>query len=712
MEGSLTSASRTDLPEQGLITRDADVDADLPKLIGYYEAAEEASRQAREKAERDRDYVDNKQLTQDEVDKLRKRGQPPIALNVIRSRAAFLGGMEKKQRRDPKAWPRSPKDADAAEAFTDGMRYAVERGDYASKRSQAWKNITIEGFGGIEIAAVRKGSRVEFNISRIPWDRMGYDPHSSEPGFEDAKYKYQVAWFDFDDALDRALSAGQVDEARAREILSATLSSAPATSRTYDDKPRWQVWADGKRNRVRIVMMWHREVDGWKYCEFTKAGKLSWADAPYVDQDGESYCPWPMESANVDRENNRYGEIRHLIDPQDEINKRRQKALHQSVSRGVVADAGAVDDKNQVRRELAKPDFYVEKQQGLELKIIDGQELAAGQAMLLREAMDYVMQAGPNAALLGKGVQDQSGRAIEAQQAGGLVEQSDLMDCLRRLDLKVFNILASMMKQFWDAEMWIRVTDDEETPRFVGLNQPMLQEMETGHVAPQEEWRRMQEQGYRVGQLVPATRPDGSPMLFNDVARLDLDILVSDAPDTISLDSENYAALIDLLGSVISRGLPPDILKIAIEMHPALPAKRKKQLMDLIEKAFQPKAPPPGAEDAARLSKEKIEADIAATRAKAYRDLTTGEATMASLSAPIADPPRPEVAEGFGDAPEPPEPQPGPMPGAPPGQPTPAPQALPAPGAGPQPGPPPVPPQVRGGGPMAGMMTGRPSMVA
>jgi hypothetical protein len=88
-------------------------------------------------------------------------------------------------------------------------------------------------------------------------------------------------------------------------------------------------------------MMWHREPTAGSYCEFTKAGSWPTADQPYVDQDGESYCPWIFESANVDRENNRYGEMRHLIDPQDEVNKRRSKALHLLNSRGVIAEPRA-----------------------------------------------------------------------------------------------------------------------------------------------------------------------------------------------------------------------------------------------------------------------------------------------------------------------------------------------------------------------------------
>ena len=108
----------------------------VEKLVQFFEEAEEASWEAREKSERDRDYYDGKQLTPDEYDTLRKRGQPPIALNVIRSRVDYLKGLEKQQRRDPKAYPRNPADEEAADAFTDGLRYVAEEVDYPAHRSR------------------------------------------------------------------------------------------------------------------------------------------------------------------------------------------------------------------------------------------------------------------------------------------------------------------------------------------------------------------------------------------------------------------------------------------------------------------------------------------------------------------------------------------------------------------------------------------------
>jgi len=685
----------------------APVEDNLEQLIQMYNAAEEASHEARDNSERDRDYVDNKQLTQAEIDTLRKRGQPPIVLNVIRSRSSFLAGMEKKQRRDPKAWPRNnPDDVNAAEAFTQGMRYVVDKADYASSRSQAWKNVTVEGFGAIELAAVqnRKGD-YDITMKRIPWDRLFYDPHSSEPSFSDARYVGQVLWMDYDEALSRAVNAGKAKE-DVEAILDTTIESAPGIGKTYDDKPKWTVWADRIRKRVRVVMIWHREVDGWKYCEFTKGGKLIESDGPYVDQDGETYCPWVLESANVDRDNNRYGEMRHLIDPQDEINKRRSKALHLLNTNGVIASQGAVDDINKTRGELARPDFYIEVQTGAEFRIERSLELAAGQSQLGEQAMRYIAEAGPNQALLGKGTQDQSGRAIEAQQAGGLVEQSDLMDTLRRMDLRVFTIIASMMKQFWTAQKWVRTTDNPEVPEYIGLNEPMWTDPMTGETAPEGEWRKLQQQGAQLPELVPAVDPQtGQPMVNNNVAELDMDIIVSDAPDSITLDGETFEAVMQLLGS----GVDPRFMKFAIELHPGIPAKRKKQLIDILEEITKPAEPNEQQSEQERLAKEMAEAKIAETRANTYQKLADGESKMVkAYTEPL---PMPDVAEGMTDAQQgPPDgmqmppmgEQPEPVPMGPDGPPQMAPGPGEIPGPAPQMAPEPMP-----GPPLVGMMTGQ-----
>lgn len=612
-------------------------DAYHRKLVGFFTEAEEASRPAREKAERDRDYYDNKQLTEAEHAALTSRGQPPVTLNLIRQRVEYLSGLEKKQRGDPKGYPRNPEDQQAADAFTDAMRYVADRADYQSGRSAAWKNIIVEGVGGVEWSAVAIGNDVRIDQTPIPWDRIFYDPHSAKPDFSDARYLGQVFWLDEDEALERvAANGGDVEAAKA---LLETVFSTQGISDTFEDKPRQAVWFDKQRRRVRIVSMWHKEQGAWKLCEFTKAGKLWEMDGPYFMKDGEdleSYCPLVLESAYVDRDNNRYGIVRDLIDPQDEENKRRSKALHLLNTTGVIADSTAVESVAATRKELSRPDFYVEVSPNSKFEIVRHTELASGHMAMAAQAREYINRAGANNALQGRTDPGQSGKAIEAQQMGGLIELGDLLDNLRRFDRRSYRIIAAMIQQFWSAEKWIRVTDDELAPEYVGINVPIYYDPMSHMTGTRQEWEEVMEQaednGMQAPQLQPAMNDDGTPMMKNAVAELDMDIIVAEAPDTINNAGEAYQAMAQMFG--MNPPPPPPIMRMMIKANPALTTRMKKEALDIVEQMTS--QPNPMQE----LQAEGAKAGIEKTKAEGFRAMAQGEvaAMRAHQPQPMAMP--------------------------------------------------------------------------
>ena len=146
-------------------------DAGLSQLVQWFENAEQASDDARKKSERDRDYVDGKQLTDEEMRVLKMRKQPPIVFNVIKDKVGFLMGVEKSQRTDPKAYPRTPQHEQDAEAATDALRYVCEHEDYQSKRSRVFRNLVVEGTGGVKIAIKESRNGVEIELKRVAWDQ-------------------------------------------------------------------------------------------------------------------------------------------------------------------------------------------------------------------------------------------------------------------------------------------------------------------------------------------------------------------------------------------------------------------------------------------------------------------------------------------------------------------------------------------------------------
>lgn len=504
-----------------------DHSATLARVIGWYDDAVDATITARANAERDRDYYDNKQLTSAEIATLKERGQPPIVINRIKAKIDTMLGLENQTRTDPKAYPRTPQDESGAHAATDAIRFVCDRERFPAKRSEIFKDIIVEGTGGAIVEV--KGEKREISIRRIPWDRLIYDAHSVERNFSDAKFLGIVAWADVDDAV--PLYGKKVQE------LYETSVEAEAGD-THSDKPKHKVWADGKRKRIRLVELYYRSAGKWLHCVFNKAGfAVEPHDSDYHDENGEPTCPIEFQSCFVDRDNNRYGVVRQLIGPQDEINKRRSKALHLISARQFVYEAGAVDNVQTTKKELAKPDGGVRVNPGMRFEILDHNDMAEGNLGLLQEAKGEIDSVGANAALQGKDAGSTSGRQDQIKQQSAITEIAAVMDARSQLNQAIYRQVWARIKQFWTAETWVRVTDDEKNVQFVGLNTPAVDEMG-----------------------MPVIGPDGQPVIQNNTATLDVDITLEDAPDTQTLMSEQFEQLASLAKAYGPQFMPIDLL--------------------------------------------------------------------------------------------------------------------------------------------------------
>lgn len=535
-------------------------DLTVADLVSMFETSEESSQEARAASERDRDYHDNIQLSADELKTLKKRGQPPYIDNRIKTKVDYLVGLEKQQRINPRALPRTPMHEEDADSASQALNYVADEENFDYKRSAIWRNLLIEGAGGMSVAVEQddKGYWC-VRLRRIAWDRMFWDPASAEVDFSDAGYLGTVQWMDYDDAL-AMYPDGQ-------DALDSTLSSA-ALNDTYDDKPRYNLWADKKRKRVRICSIWIKRADEWYFAEFTKGGILKAGPSPYRDDKGKSDCELRFQSAYVDRDNNRFGLVRELISLQDAINKRNSKALHQLNTAQVVTTSAAIagQDPEKLRREVARPDGFIV------LNPLTGNldqnfsfntrtDLAQAQFLLLQEAKNSIDLKGPNATAMGDKAQGSaaaSGKAIIASQQGGMVSLGDLLDNLRHLDKQVFRAIWFRIRQYWNAEKWIRVTDDEQNTKWVGINvDPMQVQMQAA-------------QNPKMAQMISG--------VVRSVAELDCDIIIDEGPDSVTPALEQWQALVDLAKAGYQ--IPPDVMIMA--------APNLKNKKALLEKMQQP----------------------------------------------------------------------------------------------------------------------------
>lgn len=576
-------------PDDALAAIDTD-NPTLARLVFNFNQSCDTTRDARVEAEIYRDYYDNKQWSAKELAILEKRGQPAITDNRIKDKVDYTLGLERKLRTDPKAQPRTPEDDTAADAATSALRYVAECNHFPQTKSRVFANMAIEGFGGAEVivdnATYAKTQNKKVLIRYIRWDRLYYDGHSLSEDFTDSRYNGIIKWMDLDEAKAAYPKLSDMFD------LFTAQSLAPG-SPTYDDKPRW---FDRGRKRVQIHEQYYRQGDTWMRAVFSRAGFIEEPkESAYIDSEtGKKECPLILQSMYVDKEGNRYGIVKRYKDLQDEINKRRSKSLHLLSVNQIIAETGAVTDKEAARREAARPDGYNEYAPGMKFEIRENADLAEGQFKLLQEAQLALSATGPNEALLGQ-TANTSGRKTQLDQQGGMIQLGIQGDNIRFWQKRVMMAAYSRIKQFWPSEQYIRITDGENT-KFMPVNSTYPPE----HPHVQK-----------------GAKNAGDPM--NVMADMEMDIIIDEAPEIATVQQEDFQAMVSLAGDAKVQ-IPPQAL---IEASGLSSATKKKVLDSMSGKLPDGTEIPPQVQQMLQAKEQQINQIAQAQQAKTQEQQQT-----------------------------------------------------------------------------------------
>lgn len=494
-------------------------------------------------SERCRDYFDGKQWTADQIARLKSRGQAPTVNNRVKVKHNGLLGLTSIRKGDPQAFPRNvDHDSDSAEAATDGLRYAADKTRLNPTFLECADNFWCEGYCGVNVTMEQtpRGD-IEVEVDNIPWDRIFYDAFSRKHDFSDARGKGFGVWMDeddiittFPDAEPDALSQVQFEQ-----------------DETFQDRPRWS-FASAKRRRFLVITHYFKHKGVWMLAIYTGGGwLLPPMESPYLDEYNRPDCPLEFEHAYIDREGNRYGELVSFLDLQDEINHRRSKALFLLSQRQTFGNRGSVTNVKKAKRELAKPDGHLEVGQGefgKDFGILPTGDLAQGQMEMYQDAKAEMDAQSFNAQMAGERQQGElSGVALARLQQAGMTELIKCFENFSSFKLRVYRQMWNRIKQAWDKEKWIRVTDDEKKIRWVGFNiqitmQQMLQEIMDDTSQPREMRLGASAQMITLEQ----TNPEALQQVVetrNRPAELDMDIILDESYDTVNASQEQLDAI-------------------------------------------------------------------------------------------------------------------------------------------------------------------------
>ena len=590
---------------------------------------------------------------------LKSRGQPPTVFNLIKRKVNAVAGVAQRTRAEPRALPRTPKDQKAAEIATDTLRYIKEQSRISTTSADGFMDALIAGYGACEIG----GEEDHVPETYIDWRDFAFDPRSRRHDFSDASWLGVGKWLDIDVAqatyvppepetpqvapqpLDPALLPqwaayaqgviAQYQQAVARrqaiiDILDQTAASGGRGGELCDltDHPA-EVFGDPQRKRVFIVDMWHLDPKhGWVRCVFTGAGKLFAEKASYVEKDhwGRKQKTHPIKafSLYVSKDGWRYGEVRGMRSPQDEVNMRRSKALHLMTVRQLFYSprAGIAEGNiDKMRKEFARPDGVIEAMDISQIRESSNLQLAAGQQQLGEEARQFLELEGPNPQLQGQQGSASSGRMLQMLQQAGLGQLGPIFERRDDWEDRRYRAMWQRAQQFWTAPMYVRVTDDKNAARFAAVNGAPMIMSDNGSEPPQagighnggppmgpEDMMGagMPPEGLAMGQGGPMPMmggampsPGGGPMQAPQqqetgpiLAELDMDIIIDRAPEAATLQAEQFETLSQLAqAGVLGQPGNPEIGRMIITAS-ALPTKT--QILDMLDKmARQPAKPNP-----------------------------------------------------------------------------------------------------------------------
>ena len=499
------------------------------KIQEWWLQAREAQSFVRLEMDVDENFYHGDQFTAEDRRALEDVGQAALVFNKTKPVVDWLIGTERRTRVDFNVLPRHKGQEKSAQVKKDVLKYIndISKGQFAF--SDASREAFISGLGWIEVGVRGDNHEMPLYLSQESWRNMWYDPLGAKKDTSDWRYLFRSKWLDLD-------IAQAMFPSRAEELKTCATSVGvdlttddddefylglrfshrdrhghPLGIPSYTDFVSSQV--NNRRERVRLVECWYRlpmrgqKVKGGKHHGRVvnlrnqrmmhelnadiRNGIASVYDAVVMQVYCAVFCenvllqnmvsPYhhnrfpfvPLWAYRKGKFHEPYGVVRNCRDPQEDLNKRYSKALFLLSSTRIIADRNAVQDWEEIRSEVPRPDAQLLLDTpGARFEIHEESALAEEQVKLVEHDGLHIQEiSGVTSENLGRDTNAISGRAVLAKQTQGSVVSAELFDNIRQGRQLVGEIMLSVAEQFIDQPMAIRITGERGAIQWHDINQ-------------------------------------------------------------------------------------------------------------------------------------------------------------------------------------------------------------------------------------------------
>jgi len=477
------------------------------KYIRWYDEAASKSADWRKDSDEDsRFYHGGKgQWKPEDIAILEAEKRPVFSINRIKPTIDLQKGIEIRSRTDIDAKPRGLNDGPLADSVTAGFKYIQNQNHGEHHVSDAFFDGLKAGIGWLEICLNDDPMEEEIQLMYATWRNVGWDPYARGFLLDDARYMYREKWIERETAeLQWPDAKGKFETTQKDDRTDAPHETKVGDQYAGESTRSSGKWFDKNRDRVLVVQMYFKKPEPVVFLKFRDGQAIEVSQEqlqanpamiahPFVLRvvkkpveriysvifsgntilEPEKRLPYKHNRyplvpfiCYMDEDGAPYGMIRNMKDPQREINKNRSQYSHILTTKRVFFETGAIKNPNDAKSQISRPDTWVELNQGaLQFKRFQfnqDTQLAAEHFKIMQEAKQELQEvSGAVEEQMGIQTNARSGVAIEARQRQGATVNTEPFDNMRLTKHRIGELMLSMMKQYWDYEKVIRITDDQ-----------------------------------------------------------------------------------------------------------------------------------------------------------------------------------------------------------------------------------------------------------